>query len=116
MERALRDGADRHRPPLPAPPVRQPSVPTVRTAGTKFVGPTDQPFHWRGITAFRLAGLVASGREDEAVAYLDWASSQQITVVRVLLTARHLFKLSSEQGLKALPRLLDLAKARGLAV
>lgn len=118
-QRALRDEVRQVRQDRPLPPsrpARQTPHPTFRTAGTTFVGPTDQPFHWRGITAFRLAEFIATGREPEVVAYLDWASLQRLTVVRVLLTAQHLFKLSPEQGLSALPRLLDLAKARRLAV
>ena len=75
-----------------------------------------RPFEWRGITAFRLAELIAHGRETEAVAYLDWARKQQLTVVRVLAMATHLFELKPDEGLKALPRLLSLAADRGLVV
>lgn len=60
--------------------------------------------------------MIASGREHEAVAYLDWAASERLTVVRVLLMAQHLFTLRPEEGRAALPRLLDLARARGIAV
>lgn len=60
--------------------------------------------------------MIASGRERDAVAYLDWAKSEQLTVVRVLLMAQHLFKLSPEAGRAALPKLLALAKERGIAV
>ena len=88
----------------------------LRIEGAGFVDRDGQPFRWRGITAFRLAEFVAHGRESEAAAYLDWAASQQLTVVRVLLMAQHLFELSAEDGRRALPRLLDLAKERGIAV
>ncbi|MEO6213656.1 MAG: hypothetical protein ABIP65_08525, partial [Vicinamibacterales bacterium] len=87
----------------------------LRVSGTSFSS-AGQPFEWRGITAFRLAEMVASGREGEAIAFLDWAKREQLTVVRVLLTARHLFTLTPENGRRALPRLLDLARDRGLAV
>ena len=60
--------------------------------------------------------MIANGREREAIAYLDWATSEDLTVVRVLLMAQHLFQLTPEGGRKALPRLLDLAKTRGIAV
>lgn len=86
---------------------------TIR--GTSFVS-HDDPFEWRGITAFRLAELVAQGREADAAAYLDWAASRRVTVVRVLLMAQHLFQLAPDQGLRAAPRLLELAAARGLHV
>jgi hypothetical protein len=88
----------------------------VRIDGRSFVDASGRPFEWRGITAFRLAELIASGRERDAVAYLDWAKSEQLTVVRVLLMAQHLFKLSPDAGRAALPRLLPLAKERGIAV
>jgi hypothetical protein len=74
------------------------------------------PFEWRGITAFRLVEMIASGNEKAATDYLDWARSERFNVVRVLLMAKHLFQLAPEAGRKALPRLLDLAKARGLTV
>ena len=60
--------------------------------------------------------MIARGREREAVAYLDWAASEQLTVVRVLAMAKHLFELRPEDGRNSLPRLLDLARERGLAV
>jgi hypothetical protein len=74
------------------------------------------PFDWRGITAFALVQQIAAGREAEAIGYLDWAQRHGLTVVRVLTMAQHLFRLSPEQGRAALPRLLDLASARGLFV
>ena len=104
-------GAARPQPGIPG----TPQFP-LRVAGTAFADTAGQPFPWRGITAFRLAEMIAGGREKEAVAYLDWVRSEQLTVVRVLLTAQHLFKLTPEAGRAALPRLLDLAKERGIAV
>lgn len=88
----------------------------LRVSGARFIDAAGGPFEWRGITAFRLAEQIASGREPEAVAFLDWAASRNLTVVRVFLMASRLFALSPEDGRRALPRLLDLAKARGLAV
>ena len=99
-----------------ASPVTAPrSASHLTIEGTRFFSSGD-PFDWRGITAFRLAELVAHGREGDAVAYLDWAASNRLTVVRVLLMAQHLFQLSPDQGLQAAPRLLELAAARGLHV
>ncbi len=92
-----------------------PSFP-IGVKGTAFVDAAGKPFEWRGITAFRLAEMIANGREQEAAAYLDWARSEELTVVRVLLMAQGLFKLAPDAGRTALPRLLDLAKARGVAV
>ena len=60
--------------------------------------------------------MVAHAREAEASAYLDWARDRGITVVRVLAMAQHLFQLTADDGIKALPRLLELASARGLHV
>ena len=81
--------------------------------GTSFVDAAGRPFTWRGITSFRLIEMVAHGRESDAAAYLDWAKSEQLTVVRVLLMAHY---VTAEEGRRALPRLLDLAKSRGVAV
>ena len=88
----------------------------LRVEGTRFLDASGRPFEWRGISAFRLAEMIASGREQDAAAYLDWAKAEEITVVRVLLMAQHLFKLSPEAGRSALPKLLDLARERGIAV
>ena len=88
----------------------------LRVAGTRFIDAKGSAFAWRGITAFRLAEMIASGHEQDVVAYLNWARSERLSVVRVLLMAHHLFKLAPDTGRKALPRLLDLAKERGLAV
>src|SRR5688500_4497123 len=96
--------------PPQAPPAR------VKPSGTDFIQATGRTFAWRGITAFRLAEQIASGREAEAVAYLDWAAANDITVVRVLAMAQHLFKLTPADGLRVLPRLLELAARRGLHV
>jgi hypothetical protein len=73
-------------------------------------------FRWRGVTAFRLADLIADGREAEAVRYLDWAQRTGFNVVRVLATLCCWFDLPPEAGQKALPKLLALAKERGMHV
>lgn len=89
----------------------------LRISGTRFVRSDGTTFHWRGITAFRLLELIARDNgEAEAERYLDWAAAQELTVVRVLGMARHLFDLAPEAGLAAAPRLLRLAEARGLHV
>ena len=90
--------------------------PRLKAEGTSFATSEGQPFAWRGITAFRLAELVATGKEAEAAAYLDWAARNGVTVVRVLAMAHNLFDLSPADGLRALPRVLDLAAARGVYV
>jgi hypothetical protein len=88
----------------------------LRVSGTQFQTPYGTTFEWRGITSFRLLEFVAHGREPEADAYLSWAASKKLTVVRVLGMADGLFKLSPPDGLKALPRLLEMAQKRGLYV
>jgi hypothetical protein len=60
--------------------------------------------------------MISAGREPDVVRYLDWMVARKLSVVRVLLMARHLFALTPEAGRAALPTLLDLAKARGIAV
>lgn len=88
----------------------------LQIRGTRFIDSTGAPFRWRGITAFRLVEMVAGGREREAVAFLDWAAQNRITIVRVLAMATHLFQLRPDEGTAALPRLLELAAARKIAV
>ena len=73
-------------------------------------------FRWRGVTAFRLADLIADGRDAEAVRYLDWAHRTGFNVVRVLATLCCWFDLPPGAGQKALPKLLALAKERGMSV
>jgi hypothetical protein len=95
---------------------RDGAAPRLRVAGGRFVRPDGSPFAWRGITAFRLLEMMASGRQADVERYLSWAAAQDLTVVRVLVMARHLFELPPERGRAALPRLLELAGARGLYV
>ena len=104
-------------PPPAAPESLAPAAPVhLRVAGTSFVDAAGKPFAWRGISAFRLVEMVAHGREHEAAAYLDWASANGLTVVRVLTMAHHLFTLAPAEGVAALPRLLEMAAARKLHV
>jgi hypothetical protein len=88
----------------------------LRVNGTQFVRPDGTPFDWRGITAFRLVEFVAHGREREADAYLAWAASKKLTLVRVLAMAGGIFPLPPADGVRALPRLLDLAQKHGIMV
>jgi hypothetical protein len=106
-------------PPAPAPVVPEApppaAAPRLQVRGTSFAR-GESAFEWRGITAFRLLEQIAHEREGEAIAYLDWARAQKLTVVRVLTMAKHLFQLNPGDGLKALPRLLALASERRLIV
>lgn len=88
----------------------------LRVSATRFLKPDGSQFEWRGISAFRLVEMFAHGKQTEGAAYLDWAAEQQLTVVRVLTMATHLFQLSPEDGVKALPELLEKAAQRGLYV
>ncbi len=88
----------------------------LRVSGTRFLKADGSAFEWRGITAFRLLEFVAHGREAEADGYLTWAASKKLTLVRVLVMADGLFKLSPADGERSLPRLLELARKRGLHV
>src|ERR1700741_4692945 len=56
----------------------------LKVEATHFLTSDGRPFQWRGITAFRLVDFVADGQESEAARYLEWASRQGLTVVRVL--------------------------------
>ena len=88
----------------------------LRTSGTRFVRPDGTSFRWRGISAFRLVEFVAHGNEAKAGAYLRWAASNHLNVVRVFAMMQNIFELRPEEGRKALPRLLDIAARHGLYV
>ncbi|OFW08528.1 MAG: hypothetical protein A3H96_15175 [Acidobacteria bacterium RIFCSPLOWO2_02_FULL_67_36] len=88
----------------------------LRTDGVTFRTPDGQVFHWRGITAFRLLEYTAHGQEADAEAFLAWAASRDLTVVRVLAMGAGWMSLSPSDGRAALPRLLDLAARHGLYV
>ena len=90
-------------------------LPRLAAQGTSFQQ-SGKPFQWRGISAFRLLEQVAHGKASDADAYLAWASSQRLTVVRVLAMAHHLFQLHPDDGRAALARLLEMAASRGLYV
>jgi hypothetical protein len=80
------------------------------------VRPDGTPFTWRGITAFRLLEMEAAGKSAEVDTYLKWAASQQLTVVRVLTMAKHLFELPPERGVAALDAFLSRAARHGMFV
>ena len=88
----------------------------LQVTGSVFRTSSGEAFAWRGISAFRLTELVAHRRREEAAAFLDWAASRQLSVVRVFTMASHLFKLTPQDGVRALPELLGMAAARGLHV
>jgi hypothetical protein len=90
-------------------------LPRLTVQGTSFQQ-SGKPFQWRGISAFRLLEQVAHGKSSDAEAFLTWASSQKLTVVRLLAMAHHLFQLHPDEGRAALPRLLEMAAAHGLYV
>jgi hypothetical protein len=88
----------------------------LKVSGTTFVKPDGSVFAWRGISAFRLLEFVAHGREAEADAYLKWAASKTLTVVRVFAIADGMFRLTPADAETALPRLLELAQRHGVYV
>jgi hypothetical protein len=88
----------------------------LKVSGTRFLKPDGSVFDWRGITAFRLLEFVAHGREAQADAYLAWAASKKLTVVRVFAMTDGLFQLPPADGLKALPRLFEIARRHGVFV
>ena len=101
--------------PVPAPAFVPTVLPRVRVQDRQFVT-GETIWRWRGVTAFRLAELVATGQQEVAGAYLAWAAAEGITVVRVLTMAKHLFELSPADGLRVLDRTLELAATYGVYV
>ena len=88
----------------------------VRVTGTQFVHSDGGPFHWRGITAFRLLEFVARGREAEADRLLAWAHTRHLTVARVFAMGRNVMDLPPQDGRAALPRLLEIAGRHRMAI
>jgi hypothetical protein len=84
--------------------------------GNQFVLGNGAPFAWRGISAFRLVEMEAAGRGQDVDAYLAWAASENLNVVRVLAMAKHLFELPPARGLTHLNVLLTRAAAHGVFV
>ena len=91
-------------------------APHLKISGTRFVRADGRPFQWRGITAFRLVEMQAAGRGKDVDAYLRWAASERLTVVRVLAMAKHLFELPPERGIASLETLLAAARRHGITV
>lgn len=111
VQRTIQEIEGRYVPP-PVPPV---DVGDLRVVGRALVAARDgAPFRWRGITAFRLLEQVAHGREDEARAFLRWAHDAGFSVVRVLSMASGLFRLTPQDGIEALPRLVTLVEEADL--
>jgi hypothetical protein len=92
----------------------QPQLPRLHVSGRRgFVTADGQPWLWQGVTGFRLVELVASGRLDDARAFLAWACGPA-TIVRVFTALdAGMFVLTPADGLAALPRTLELAAAKG---
>lgn len=88
----------------------------LNVSGTRFLNPDGTTFQWRGISAFRLLEFVAHGNEKQAEEYLRWAASKRLNVVRVFAMADGIFQLTPEDGLRALPRLFELARKHGIYV
>ena len=101
---------------VPSTGASAPAVAHLKVSGYGFTHPDGRPFAWRGITAFRLVEMEATGHGAEADAYLRWAAAERLTVVRVLAMAKHLFDLPPDRGLGALDALLERAARHGLVV
>jgi len=88
----------------------------LAVCGRGLCGPDGSRFSWRGVTAFGLVDLVADDRAADAEAFLAWAANTGFTLVRVLAMNRGWMDLSPADGLRALPRALEMARAHGLYV
>lgn len=86
----------------------------LRANGVDLVLPSGGRFTWKGVTGFQLLERVAQGDEAGAIAFLDWARRTGFNVVRVLSALCCWFDLTPQEGERALPRLIELARARGL--
>ncbi len=78
----------------------------------------EQRFLWNGVTAFGLVDLVADGHEREARAFVAWARSLGLNVLRVLamLPNGGWLDLSPDEGRRALPQVFAIAREHGMYV
>jgi hypothetical protein len=60
--------------------------------------------------------MEAAGKTVDVDAYLKWAAAQELTVVRVLVMAKHLFELPPERGVGALDSFLSRAARHSMHV
>jgi len=90
----------------------------LKPSGRWLAYPDGGRFRWRGVSGFMLNQLVSDGRESEAKAYLDWARKTGFNVVRIFaMLPGGWFEdkdFTPEEGLAALPRTLELARAADL--
>lgn len=94
-----------------------PGVASLRVCGSALCA-GNQRFRWAGVTAFGLVDLLADGRDEEARAFVKWASDTGFNVLRVLamLPNGGWLDLSPDAGREALPRAFALAKEHGMYV
>jgi hypothetical protein len=93
-----------------------PGTPRLTPCGAALCRPDGSRFHWRGVTAFALAGHIADGRDDDARHFARWASGHGFTVLRVLAMNHGWLDLPPEHGRRALPRLFAIARELGMYV
>ena len=94
----------------------QRATPRLSPCGSALCRPDGSRFHWRGVTAFALADLLADGKDEEARAFVRWAADGGFTVLRVLAMNHGWMDLPPLDGRRALPRLFALASEHGLYV
>lgn len=103
-------------PPTPPPLAPPPSPMTALRRDGRWLVNGGGTYVWRMATGFALVDLVADGNETAAMLFLDSLRADGFTGVRVLSTLCCWFRLTSAEGLAALPRTLALARARGMYV
>lgn len=93
-----------------------PPLSRIVVRGRDLAREDGQPFVWRGATEFQMLDYVADGNEAQAIATLDWMKAERFNVARVLtmMPPGGWFELSPAAAQAALPRLFNLASARGV--
>ena len=91
-------------------------LPRLQACGQAICQAGGRRFRWRGVTAFALADLVADGNAEGARAFVGWAARSGFTVLRVLAMNHGWMSLSPEEGRRALPQVLALAREHGVYV
>lgn len=91
-------------------------LPRLSVVGRELLTADGGAHVWRAAMAFQLLDHLSDGRQDQAVAFLDWAAATGFTAVRTLTTLAGWMDLPPEEGQRHLPTLMALAAARRLYV
>lgn len=97
--------------------IPSPELPKLVFLGRDVFTIKGKLFVWRGVTAFKLLELIATGQDSKARAFLQWAKNTGFNLVRVLAVLENSwFHLLRDRGIHFIPKLLDMCAEYGMYV